>query len=60
MVCPHDLSKSRRPEEISFDKGPTLVSEWWIERCLHHKMVTEPSEDVYSRPFDRFPLPGLL
>lgn len=34
------------------DAPPTtlLVSEWWVERCIHYKQFMDPSDDPLSRP----------
>lgn len=31
--------------------GTDMVTEWWLERCIHYKRFFEPAVDVLSRPF---------
>lgn len=31
--------------------GAELVTEWWLDRCVRHKVLLEPAEDVMSRGF---------
>lgn len=33
------------------------VTEWWVERCLHHKKFIDPRDHVIGRPFPVFPIP---
>ncbi|KAH8599974.1 BRCT domain-containing protein [Bisporella sp. PMI_857] len=33
-----------------------VVTEWWVERCLHNKTFLEPSSHVIGRPFPKFPI----
>lgn len=35
-----------------------IVTEYYIERCLHNKAFLEPNEQVLGRPFPLFPIPG--
>lgn len=30
--------------------GTEMVTEWWVERCIHYKHLFEPSQDPLSRP----------
>ena len=31
--------------------GTEIVTEWWVERCIHSKRLIKPAEDPLSRPF---------
>jgi DNA replication regulator DPB11 len=49
------------PERKRFKLPPTeakveTITEWWVERCLHHKTFFEPSDHVIGRPFPKFPI----
>ncbi|KAI9159020.1 S-M checkpoint control protein rad4 [Paramyrothecium foliicola] len=35
-----------------------IVTEFYIEKCLHNKRFFEPNEHVLGRPFPLFPIPG--
>lgn len=38
--------------------GTTVTTEWWVERCVHHKRCLEPSEDILSMPLHELTIPG--
>ncbi|KAK7756221.1 protein kinase activating protein dpb11 [Diatrype stigma] len=46
----------------SDDGGPDpsvqIVTEFWIERCVHGRRLCDPADHVLGRPFPRFPLAG--
>lgn len=54
------------PSSVSAQNSPALpgiptvetITEWWVERCLHHKEFLEPSCHVIGRPFPKFPIEG--
>ncbi|KAL2182035.1 uncharacterized protein P884DRAFT_274471 [Thermothelomyces heterothallicus CBS 202.75] len=35
-----------------------IITEFYIERCMHKKYFFDPSQHVIGRPFPRFPIPG--
>jgi len=35
-----------------------VITEFYIEKCLHRKYFFDPSQHVIGRPFPRFPIPG--
>lgn len=30
--------------------GVIIATEWWVERCIHHKQVLDPEQDILSQP----------
>ena len=56
-VVPSSLPVSEQPELPPSDVQVTTVTEWWVERCLHHKKFMDPGEHVIGRPFPAFPIP---
>ena len=58
MVVPHDKPLDVLKRGTSPTGAYTLVTEWWIERCLHRKRLVDPEQDVTSTPFASFPIPG--
>lgn len=40
------------------DDGVHVVTEFYIERCLHAKKFFNPNDSVLGRPFPLFPIPG--
>jgi len=39
--------------------GTEMVTEWWVERCIHYKRFFEPEEDALSRPLWDAKIPDL-
>jgi len=35
-----------------------IITEFYIERCMHNKSLFDPDEHVIGRPFPAFPIPG--
>lgn len=40
------------------DEGVHVVTEFYIERCLHAKKFFNPNDSALGRPFPLFPIPG--
>ncbi|KAI0127751.1 BRCT domain-containing protein [Xylariales sp. AK1849] len=38
--------------------GVHIVTEFYIERCMHNRELLHPNEHVLGRPFPRFPIDG--
>lgn len=38
------------------DSKIETITEWWVERCLHHRTLCEPSDHIIGRPFPKFPI----
>lgn len=38
--------------------GAHIVTEFYIERCIHNKKLFDPNDQVLGRPFPRFPVDG--
>jgi DNA replication regulator DPB11 len=60
LVLPHDtkvdLTSGSLPERAGC---LTLVTNWWVERCLYGKILVDPTNDVLSRPFDKLRISGM-
>ncbi|KAI0199913.1 hypothetical protein F4808DRAFT_461308 [Astrocystis sublimbata] len=64
----HSESFDRRfllvPQTSQPDTHPTLpegvhiITEFFIERCIHNKTLYSPTEHVWGQPFPRFPVDG--
>ena len=49
LLVPHDLAQNMLPlPEVA--PGTEVVTEWWIERCVHYKRTFTTSEDTLSMP----------
>ncbi|PWW79576.1 hypothetical protein C7212DRAFT_275838 [Tuber magnatum] len=55
IIASHTISKPDCPEF----PGAEVVTEWWLETCLHESRFAEPSEHFTNTPFEEFPLTGL-
>lgn len=58
LIVPHDA-------EVDYTLIPeraasliSIVSNWWVERCLHGKRLVDPTDDVLSRPFGKLSICG--
>ncbi|KAI9827751.1 MAG: hypothetical protein M1832_004240 [Thelocarpon impressellum] len=58
MIVPHHTPMTAFEDLTGPNGAFTIVTEWWIERCLHRKSLVDPDSDVTSRPFARFPIQG--
>ncbi|KAG6004303.1 hypothetical protein E4U43_000763 [Claviceps pusilla] len=56
LVVPQMSAACSRPKLPSEDVE--MVTEFFLERCLHSKQFTHPSQHVLGRPFPVFPIPG--
>ena len=56
MVVPSTLPMSDHPNLPSSNVQVETVTEWWVERCLHHKKFVDPHDHVIGRPFLVFPI----
>jgi DNA replication regulator DPB11 len=57
-IVPHNLPVSQHPELPKSRVPVETITEWWLERCLHHKNFFDPNEHVIGRPFPVFPIEG--
>ncbi|MCJ1247402.1 hypothetical protein MMC30_004616 [Trapelia coarctata] len=59
LLVPHASSERDIPSTPTPDPRPqpTVVTDMWIERCLHQKEYVQPSANVTNSPFPH-PIPG--
>lgn len=57
-MVPHDaaVDLSSVPERAG--SLLSLVTNWWVERCLYGKCLVNPADDVLSRPFNKHSING--
>ncbi|PVH95253.1 hypothetical protein DM02DRAFT_691108 [Periconia macrospinosa] len=57
LVVPHDtpMDLTVLPEEAG---KLSLVTNWWVERCVHAKRLVDPAENVLCRPFNKLNISG--
>lgn len=58
LLIPHDISIDQLPITTVSMHHPVLVTDMWIERCLHRKQYINPEVNLTNKPFRRFPIPG--
>jgi DNA replication regulator DPB11 len=59
LVLPHDTKVDVTSGSLPERAGSlTLVTNWWVERCLYGKSLVDPTKDVLSRPFNKLHING--
>ncbi|KAI4116828.1 MAG: hypothetical protein LQ338_007653, partial [Usnochroma carphineum] len=58
LLVPHDLRNDSIPTIPADLHQPVMVTDMWVERCLHQKKNIKPEENVTNTPFRRFPIAG--
>jgi hypothetical protein len=56
LIVPQDSQPDTHPH-VDYD-NIHIVTEFYIESCLHNKRFVDPDEHVLGRPFPLFPIPG--
>ncbi|KAG5941293.1 hypothetical protein E4U53_007434 [Claviceps sorghi] len=56
LMVPQNATASSHPPLPSEDVE--IVTEFFLERCLHSKQFAHPRQHVLGRPFPVFPIPG--
>ncbi|KEY67988.1 hypothetical protein S7711_09318 [Stachybotrys chartarum IBT 7711] len=56
LVVPQTSQPDTHPQTAH--ENIHVVTDFFIERCLHRKRLFHPSDHVLGRPFPRFPIPG--
>jgi hypothetical protein len=55
LIVPQTSSPETHPK---LPDNVHIITEFYIERCLHKKYFFDPSQHVIGRPFPLFPIPG--
>ncbi|KAK3301679.1 BRCT domain-containing protein [Chaetomium strumarium] len=55
LIVPQTSAPDTRPKPPG---NVHIITEFYIERCLHKKYFFDPSQHVIGRPFPLFPIPG--
>ena len=59
LVLPHDTNVDVASGSLPERAGNlTLVTNWWVERCLYGRSLVDPRKDVLSRPFNKICISG--
>lgn len=60
VVIPHDAEIDLTALPAHAGSYVSLVTNWWVERCLYGKRLVDPADDVLSRPFERLSISGMF
>ncbi|KAL8371141.1 hypothetical protein RB595_001134 [Gaeumannomyces hyphopodioides] len=55
LIVPQESQPETHPQPPN---GVEIVTEFFIEQCMHKRRFCPPSEHVIGRPFPRFPIAG--
>ncbi|QSZ37160.1 hypothetical protein DSL72_009254 [Monilinia vaccinii-corymbosi] len=55
MIIPYHFPPSKHPTVSS---EVEIITDWWVERCLHLRRYLGPKKHVLGRPFPKFPIEG--
>lgn len=56
VLVPREMRSSEYP--LLLDNKMCIVTEWWLEACLHQKVLVEPSgNDITTMPIKERPIP---
>ncbi|KAH3979239.1 hypothetical protein HBH52_101450 [Parastagonospora nodorum] len=58
LVVPHDAQVDLTSVPERAGSVLSLVTNWWVERCLYGKRLVDPADDILSRPFDKHSISG--
>ncbi|KAG9190977.1 hypothetical protein G6011_09065 [Alternaria panax] len=58
FVIPHDVEVDLTALPERAGSHLSLVTNWWVERCLYGKRLVDPTDDVLSRPFEKLSISG--
>lgn len=58
IMVPYQTPRSQIPstEEMAFECE--VVTDMWLEKCLHARALVPPETHIASTPFPKFPIPG--
>ncbi|KAI1093229.1 hypothetical protein F5B19DRAFT_501551 [Rostrohypoxylon terebratum] len=55
LIVPQTSQPESHPELL---EGMHIVTEFYVERCVHNKTLYKPDDHVLGQPFPRFPIEG--
>ncbi|EEH15750.2 hypothetical protein PABG_05837 [Paracoccidioides brasiliensis Pb03] len=58
VLVPYNLPRSEIPSLDDFVIEPQVVTDLWVEKCLHNNSLIPPESHITSTPFPRFPIPA--
>ncbi|KAJ5527425.1 hypothetical protein N7513_011584 [Penicillium frequentans] len=58
IMVPYQTLKSAAPSTDNMAFECEVVTDMWLEKCLHARALVPPESHVASTPFPRFPIPA--
>ena len=58
-LVPHTMARYDIPTLPATVQTPTVVNEFWVERCLFRKRFDNPRMDIINAPFNHRSIAGL-
>ncbi|KAI1773601.1 hypothetical protein F4818DRAFT_421079 [Hypoxylon cercidicola] len=55
LIVPQTSQPDSHP---TLPEGMHIVTEFYIERCVHNKILSKPNDHVLGQPFPQFPIEG--
>lgn len=55
LLVPQTSQPDSHPQ---LPEGVHIITEFFIERCIHNKALSSPTDHVWGQPFPRFPIDG--
>lgn len=59
LIVPHETPKFMLPPIPDSAAQALLVTEWWVESCMHKNIVVDPRDDPLSKPFAKLSIEGM-
>lgn len=59
LLVHHSTTYNDIPKLSQGTMNPTIVTDMWVERCLHRHDLVQPEANVTNTPFHHFPIAGM-
>lgn len=59
LLVHHTTAYQNIPKLPQGAMSPTIVTDMWVERCLHRHDLAQPEANVTNTPFRHFPIIGM-
>lgn len=60
LLVHHSTTYNDIPKLPQGNMGPIIVTDMWVERCLHRHDLVQPEANVTNTPFRYFPIAGMV
>lgn len=59
LLVHHSTTYDDIPKLPQGTMSPAIVTDMWVERCLHRHNLVQPEANVTNAPFRHFPIAGM-